>query len=115
VDVLTVWGFANDVAINVIGAESPNAASARITIAWTTAPLPGLLLQRQKDRVEELTSTLFDWRNTLASLILLRGAKPKVASGALVQLSFCTKLTIVQLCSPLIIGKLLRNVLGRLH
>ncbi len=33
-----------------------------------------------KNRVEELTSTLFDLRNIFASLILLRGAKPKVVS-----------------------------------
>jgi hypothetical protein len=43
VDVLTVWGSDNDIAINATGAESPNSASARITIAWTTAPLPVLL------------------------------------------------------------------------
>jgi hypothetical protein len=33
--------------------------------------------------VEELISTLFDLRNTCASLILLRGAEPKVVSEKL--------------------------------
>lgn len=42
-DVLTVWSSDNDVATNVTGAESPNSASARITVVWTTAPLPVLL------------------------------------------------------------------------
>jgi len=40
---LTVWSSDNDVAINATGTESPNSASARITIAGTTAPLPVLL------------------------------------------------------------------------
>jgi len=38
---------------------------------------------RGKNRVEELPTTLFDWRNTLVSLILLRGAKPEVVSEKL--------------------------------
>jgi len=44
----------------------------------------GLLLQRQKDRVEESTSTLFDLGNTFASAILIHGAKPNVISETLI-------------------------------
>jgi hypothetical protein len=44
----------------------------------------GLLLQRQKDRVEESTSTLFDLGNTFASAILIHGAKSKVISETLI-------------------------------
>ena len=41
-------------------------------------------LLKGKKRVEVNSSTLFDFRNSFASLILLRGAKPKVVSEALI-------------------------------